>query len=82
MRNRVEIYEGDSQSPFAFVDAEFQPEEGDLINIRGLNWEVRGRSFTIDDAGGPMQRMRCNVIVRALAALPPPPSPDSHQEQK
>jgi hypothetical protein len=64
MRNRVEVYKGNSQDPFAAVDAEFQPSSGDLINIRGVTWEVIGRSFTIDDAGGPLQRMRCNVIVK------------------
>lgn len=63
LKNRVEIYRNKSQTPFAAVDSEFQPNDGDLINIQGVTWKVLGRSFTIDDSGGPMQRMRCNVIV-------------------
>lgn len=66
---RVEFYKEGVQQPFCGVAAGFQPEEGDLVSIKGETWKVVGRSFSVDYAGTANAEMRCNVIVRS------PPTP-------
>ena len=64
MKNCVEFYLGASHMPFCTVDAEFQPNEGDYVSIKGCTYKVIGRSFTVDHADRFTERnMRCNVIV-------------------
>lgn len=63
MRNCVEFYLGTNAYPFCTVEAEFQPNEGELINIKGCTYRVLGRSFTVDNADS-VRSMRCNVIVK------------------
>lgn len=59
----LEIWEGDTLR--LRVTSGFAPNEGDLINIQKVTYEVTGRSFTIDHADDPfLTQVRCNVIVR------------------
>lgn len=63
--NCVEFYLGAAQQPFCIIEAEFQPNDGDFVNIKGCTYKVTGRSFTVDHADSFTQRsMRCNVIVQ------------------
>ena len=65
MNDSVEFYEGKKQSPFLTVNSSFHPNEGDLVNIQKVTWEVVGRSFSVDYADdGTRRKMRCNVIVK------------------
>jgi hypothetical protein len=36
--NRVEFYLGASQKPFYTIEAEFQPNDGDLVNIVSVTY--------------------------------------------
>lgn len=65
MADSIEMYLGDEQRPFLFLDSSFAPEKGDLINLEKKTYIVLGRSFTVDYASLPRQkRIRCNVIVK------------------
>lgn len=65
--NKVEFYRGASQNPFCTIEAEFQPNDGDLVNISSVTYQVTGRSFTMDHADSFTERsMRCNVIVEKV----------------
>jgi hypothetical protein len=65
MGDSMEFYLPHEQSPFLRIGSSFQPNDGDLINIRGQTYKVLGRSFTVDYADSPLQRgVRCNVIVQ------------------
>jgi hypothetical protein len=67
MKTRVEFYLNSRNSYFCGVDAEFQPNDGDLVNIRKVTYKVIGRSFTVDHADDINEcRMRCNVIVEEV----------------
>jgi hypothetical protein len=35
-------------SPFCLVDSSMQPENGDVVNIRGENYRVTSRNFAVD----------------------------------
>ena len=59
----VEFYLPDKVNPFLIVDSSFQPNDGDLVSIKGVTYVVLGRSFSVDYSGKPEQAMRCNVIV-------------------
>jgi len=63
MKDTVEFYLRDSKQPFLTVESSFQPNDGDLINIRKATYKVLGRSFTVDHAANDNRCMRCNVIV-------------------
>ena len=65
MSDTVEFYENGKQRPFLTVDSSFQPDDGDLISIKGKTYKVLGRSFAVDYVGEPHKAMRCNVIVEA-----------------
>ena len=64
MSDTVEFYHNGSQRPFLVVDSSFQPDDGDLINIKALTYKVMGRSFSVDYSDEPGKRIRCNVIVK------------------
>lgn len=67
MKNCVEFYLGASHRPFCVVDAEFQPNDGDFVNIAKVTYKVTGRTFTVDHADSVTKRsMRCNVIVEKV----------------
>ena len=61
--DRIEFYLDGKENPFCIVRSAFQPNDGDLVNIRGITYKVIGRSFTVDRAGEHDQSARCNVIV-------------------
>lgn len=64
MSDTVEFFLRDQPQPFLVVDSAFQPNDGDLVNIRKVTYRVLGRSFTVDYADQPRRRqMRCVVIV-------------------
>jgi hypothetical protein len=63
MRDTVEFYKNGQRRPFLIVDSTFQPNDDDLISIKGKTYKVLGRSFAVDYAGEPLKAMRCNVIV-------------------
>jgi len=63
MSDTVEFYENGKQRPFLIVDSAFQPNDDDLISIKGKTYKVLGRSFSVDYVGEPLKAMRCNVIV-------------------
>lgn len=63
MSDTMEIYVNNHQIPFLIIESSFQPNEGDLINIRKVTYKVVGRSFTVDHADEPGRSVRCNVIV-------------------
>jgi len=65
MPDKLEFYLEDKQMPFLTLDSSFQPNDGDLVNIKGVTYEVLGRSFTVDHADKMAERsIRCNVIVK------------------
>jgi len=64
MTDKLEFYDGDNPHPFLTLDSAFQPNKGDLMNIRGVTWKALGRSFTVDHAGKIGQSIRCNVILK------------------
>jgi hypothetical protein len=67
VKNCVEFYLGTSQHPLCTGDAEFQPNDGDLVNISKVTYKVLARSFTVDYADSFVERrMRCNVIVEKV----------------
>jgi hypothetical protein len=67
MKSRVEFYLAGRNNYFCGVDAEFQPNEGDLVNIRKVTYKVLGRSFTVDHADDVNQTsMCCNVTVEEV----------------
>jgi hypothetical protein len=60
----LEFYLGDAQRPFLAIKSSFQPNDDDLVNIKGKTYKVLARSFTVDHADDMWQRsIRCNVIV-------------------
>lgn len=63
MKDSVEFYLGANPHPFVAVQASFQPNDGDLVNIKGQTYKVLGRSFCVDYSGTPNAVMRCVVIV-------------------
>jgi hypothetical protein len=69
VNDRIEFFEEKEQSPFLWIESAFQPNDGDLVSILGKTWEVVGRSFSVDYADRTHRQMRCNVIVRAAAAI-------------
>lgn len=64
MADKLEFYDGDKQQPFLTLASSFQPNDGDLINIRKVTYKVVGRSFTVDHAGEVDESIRCNVILK------------------
>jgi hypothetical protein len=65
MSDKIEFFLGNSALPFLTMESSFQPNDGDKINIKGVTYEVLGRSFTVDHADDIRQRsIRCNVIVK------------------
>lgn len=61
----IELYRSGVQTPFMRLrECSFQPNEGELINIERVTYEIVGRSFTVDYAGTKNQEMRLNLIVR------------------
>lgn len=67
-RDTVEFYHEGHQQPFCIVDSSFQPNDDDLVSIKGVTYVVLGRSFAVDYSGKPGQAMRCNVIVEKRAS--------------
>lgn len=63
MSDKLEFYFEDKQYPFLMLDSAFQPNDGDLVNIKGVTYKVLGRSFSVDHSGKTDQSIRCNVIV-------------------
>lgn len=69
MRDKIEFYLGDSIQPFLIMESSFQPNEGDVVSILGVTYDVLGRSFSVDHADKYAERsIRCNVIVEVAAA--------------
>jgi hypothetical protein len=67
VKNSVEFYLGAAYMPFCTVNAEFQPNDGDFVNIAKVTYKVTGRSFTVDHADSFTGRsMRCNVMVEKV----------------
>ncbi|CAB4151308.1 hypothetical protein UFOVP938_36 [uncultured Caudovirales phage] len=66
MNESIEFYLEKHAAPFLVVAASFQPNEGDLINIKKETWKVIGRSFTIDHSLLPSRTMRCVLIVKKV----------------
>lgn len=62
--DKIELYLEGSYHPFVTADSSFQPNDGDLINIHKVTYEVIGRSFTVDHVNKEEQQVRCNVILR------------------
>ena len=62
--DKMEFYFEDKQQSFCIVNSAFQPNDGDLVNIRGVTYEVVGRSFTVDRGGEMDAAARCNIIVK------------------
>jgi hypothetical protein len=61
--DRLEFYHNGKPQPFLTLDSSFQPNDGDLVNIRKATYKVIGRSFTVDSAGTREVSIRCNVIL-------------------
>jgi hypothetical protein len=68
MTDKLEFYFEDKQHPFLTLDSSFQPNDGDLVNIVGVTYEVLGRSFSVDHSATSERSIRCNVIVRKQSA--------------
>jgi len=66
MNESIEIYFEKHDAPFLVITAAYQPDEGDLINIKKETYKVIGRSFTIDHSLLPSRTMRCNLIVEKV----------------
>ncbi len=66
MSDRVEFYLDKKAQPFCSVASSFQPNDGDLVNIKKVTYVVLGRSFTVDTDGFGLTKMRCNVIVEKV----------------
>lgn len=64
MSDTIEFYHDGEKNPFFSLLSSFQPNDGDLMNIRGVTYRVIGRSFTVDHLGDlALQKIRCNVIL-------------------
>jgi hypothetical protein len=68
MTDKLEFYFEDKQNPFIILDSSFQPNDGDLVNIKGVTYVVLGRSFSVDHSAKPERSIRCNVILREQTA--------------
>lgn len=68
MSDKIEFYLGEKKQPFVTLFSSFQPNDGDLVNIKGVTYVVLGRSFTVDHAGQRDESIRCNVIVKKQRA--------------
>lgn len=62
MADKLELYFDGKVHPFFTVESSFQPNDDDLINIKGITYKVLGRSFTVDRAGHADVSVRCNCI--------------------
>lgn len=68
MSDKLELYFEGKTHPFLTIASSFQPNDGDLINVKGVTYVVLGRSFTIDYAGQAHESVRCNCIVKKQKA--------------
>lgn len=66
MNESIEFYLANRDAPFLVISASFQPNDGDLINIKKETYKVQGRSFTIDHSMLPSRTMRCILIVEKV----------------
>lgn len=64
----IEFYLGNAKHPFAFVDDGAVPREYEMVNIRGVSYQVERVTWALDQADKhpPEKKLRANVEVKEL----------------